>query len=401
MLRYTLLKTSAKLEGKNTAKAKLSSLDTADDTPRATCDPMAFQTAVTRSFTAPAQRLPPELLGEIFLHLQKHEPSMLELIELDCVIARVCTSWRHIALGTPRLWSSIDVRSDTVDAEKCLRRYLPRSKSCPLEITCDTAGQPGLLPLLCEHASRWQSLILQMSSADYRAVTPIDTPLLLRAKIFISDVVDAEHPGLLRFLQYTPRLHMLLIRGGGIEAAAKLSLPKSPVLTTLHLDFLDSPSSYSLASVLSTIRQYRKTLEILELGFNSDAAALSSEKATGGTMTFPELDFLCVLGVGNKLLPHISTPNLRTLSVDTRQATLPSVLLDFLERGPLNIHTLDLLYNFNGRSASEADIATLLRCMSRMEGLEKMRVNRCPVTEAFLAGLVWNMGVILSGKSKD
>ncbi|TRM58828.1 hypothetical protein BD626DRAFT_633827, partial [Schizophyllum amplum] len=358
------LKTSVQVEEEDISpQAKASSVDADDDALRAACDPVASQIAVNRSITAPEQRLPPELLAEIFLHLQKRPSSMLELIELDRIIARVCTTWRHVVLGTPRLWSSINVhaQSDTVDAEKCLRRYLPLSRSCPLYILCNTAGQPGLLPLLSEHASRWQHINLQISSAESRAMTPVATPLLERAQVHVRDALDAEHPGLLRFLQYTPRLRVLAFKGQSKEMAAKLSLPMSPVLVVLHLVLIDLLTSYSLTSVLPTIQQYRKTLKTLTCGLGGagPAASESTQSAADERIQFPALLWLAVFGAGLELFPRISTPKLLMLLVDTGPAIFPSVFLDFLEREPLNIRVLQLLYNC--RACSETDITMLLR----------------------------------------
>lgn len=202
----TALKKSAQLEEEDSSvQVKVSSLDADDDAPRTACDRIASQIAVNRSVTAPLHRLPPELLAEIFLNLHNYPYSTSELSTLDRSIARVCITWRQVALGTPRLWAFIVVQPKTINAEEYLRRYLPRSKSCPLYILCDTAGQPGLLPLLSEHASRWHTLSLRTCCADSRAMTPVATPLLQCARVIVSDMLDAEHSGLLGFLRHTPK----------------------------------------------------------------------------------------------------------------------------------------------------------------------------------------------------
>ena len=76
------------------------------------CQPPAFLWYLTRqlrneianskSFVAPIRRLPFEILGELFLAYLATGGSPWEL-------TRICKSWRHSAINTPRLWSRIHV----------------------------------------------------------------------------------------------------------------------------------------------------------------------------------------------------------------------------------------------------------------------------------------------------
>jgi len=57
----------------------------------------------TRSYLSPARRLPAELLREIFLwHFEGHEACAW-------VLAAVCSSWRSLALRTPKLWAKVSI----------------------------------------------------------------------------------------------------------------------------------------------------------------------------------------------------------------------------------------------------------------------------------------------------
>ena len=57
----------------------------------------------TRSYLSPTQRLPAELLREIFLwHFEEHEACAWTL-------AAVYSSWRRLALRTPKLWAKVTV----------------------------------------------------------------------------------------------------------------------------------------------------------------------------------------------------------------------------------------------------------------------------------------------------
>lgn len=55
----------------------------------------------TRAYLSPIRRLPTELLREIF---------MWNFDQYPCsawVLAAVCSSWRRLALGMPRIWSKV------------------------------------------------------------------------------------------------------------------------------------------------------------------------------------------------------------------------------------------------------------------------------------------------------
>lgn len=55
------------------------------------------------SYLSPVRRLPAELLREIFVwHFEEHEACAW-------VLAAVCSSWRRLALCTPRLWAKVSV----------------------------------------------------------------------------------------------------------------------------------------------------------------------------------------------------------------------------------------------------------------------------------------------------
>ncbi|KAF5349078.1 hypothetical protein D9756_009428 [Leucocoprinus leucothites] len=67
--------------------------------------------ATTKSYLSPVRRLPAELLREIFLwHFEEHEACAW-------VLAAVCSSWRRLALRTPKLWAK-------PESVSCLRFHI-------------------------------------------------------------------------------------------------------------------------------------------------------------------------------------------------------------------------------------------------------------------------------------
>ncbi|KAL4255543.1 hypothetical protein AB1N83_011660 [Pleurotus pulmonarius] len=62
---------------------------------------------------APISKLPPELLGEIFVLAKSRKGDSYHPIVLDVAlgqrwsnVAGVCRDWREIALGAPRMWDT-------------------------------------------------------------------------------------------------------------------------------------------------------------------------------------------------------------------------------------------------------------------------------------------------------
>jgi hypothetical protein len=131
-----------------------------------------------RILVSPLRRFPTELLSEIFL-LSLPDSSTFRATEPPCLLGQICSLWRHIALSTPMLWSSLSIelwRRDA-DAETTLvKTWLQRSGNCPLSLTCADrpypsytySGDPTTHPVLDVIAScsdRW---------ADVRLDVPID-----------------------------------------------------------------------------------------------------------------------------------------------------------------------------------------------------------------------------------
>jgi len=59
---------------------------------------------------SPARRLPRDVLHEIFLHClpTKRNPTA-EYSESPLLLTRICSSWRAIALSSPRMWSKVHI----------------------------------------------------------------------------------------------------------------------------------------------------------------------------------------------------------------------------------------------------------------------------------------------------
>ncbi|KAF9525283.1 hypothetical protein CPB83DRAFT_772315, partial [Crepidotus variabilis] len=59
---------------------------------------------------SPARRLPHDILREIFLHcLPANRNPIMSASEAPMVLTRVCSSWRAVALSSPRIWARLHI----------------------------------------------------------------------------------------------------------------------------------------------------------------------------------------------------------------------------------------------------------------------------------------------------
>ena len=109
---------------------------------------------------APVENLPVELLSYIFsLATQETDGSLpftTESINNPLIISSVNRHWRHIALNTPSLWTSLCVTAEMVHAQEDhefsllttgifdtghLTTFIERSRNYPLDILIDARDQ--------------------------------------------------------------------------------------------------------------------------------------------------------------------------------------------------------------------------------------------------------------------
>ena len=159
---------------------------------------------------SPARRLPPDVLHEIFFHcLPIHHNPIMKSSESPLLLTRICSSWRAIALSSPRIWSkvyiplpgdpSISSSYGTINDETTLsirrqrfagilrsrcgavRRWLERSGACPLSLSvtypsnCSGIQNPKddeliheMFEILLSFADRWRDVDLSMPEDIYK-----------------------------------------------------------------------------------------------------------------------------------------------------------------------------------------------------------------------------------------
>lgn len=102
------------------------------------------------SYKFPISTVPPEILGEIFLHSIPQPPEFPPLVGplSPTNLTHICRYWRQVALGTPALWSAIWSKFG-LDAPEwhAFQAWLERSGGTPLRMhITDDDAQGGVNP---------------------------------------------------------------------------------------------------------------------------------------------------------------------------------------------------------------------------------------------------------------
>ncbi|KAJ7707487.1 hypothetical protein B0H17DRAFT_519884 [Mycena rosella] len=157
-----------------------------------------------RALLSPIRRIPPEVLGEIFIHcLPKDTYIAPSVAQCPLLLTQISSNWRSVALATPALWTSIAVNltiKSCLPNIRLIETWLARSGSRPLSFQITESIQkdyyePGMvtsaaiLELYAPHYNRWQHVRLEY--LDWRIDTaiaslPCDAPPPSLASLHLS-----------------------------------------------------------------------------------------------------------------------------------------------------------------------------------------------------------------------
>ncbi|KAJ7138061.1 hypothetical protein C8R44DRAFT_868405 [Mycena epipterygia] len=195
---------------------------------------------------SPVGRLPPEILCDIFMAYSSpspepespaHEMENISKSDLS-LVSHVCTQWRILALGTPRLWSDIAVDLDCWPQDpapflQLLRTSLERGARHPLTFSLRAVNRhppPALssaFELLAEHSSRWQSASFEIEMAALVSIRHIEGKLgmLERLSLMLLDPAygpSAEDIHNITIFETAPRLRHVRFSGSDPHGCPKL-----------------------------------------------------------------------------------------------------------------------------------------------------------------------------------
>jgi len=213
---------------------------------------------------SPVRRLPVDALHEIFFQcLPTHRNPIMESSEAPVLLTRICSSWRAIALSSPRIWSRIHIPlpgdprfsreyglitdETTLNTRRQLfagvlqrrcdvvRRWLSRSGTCPLSISITHPGTLANAPIpndelshemfdvLLSFADRWSDVDISMPEELHSTlqanIQPSMFPSLKSLKVQLSrdyhvNYMEPTHIELLA----APGLRSITIRAAWVPA---------------------------------------------------------------------------------------------------------------------------------------------------------------------------------------
>ncbi|GBE84658.1 hypothetical protein SCP_0606370 [Sparassis crispa] len=256
----------------------------------------------------PVNRLPNEILGEIFVILRSLDYSNnISPVGMAWLrVTFVCQYWRGIALGMPSLWSSIDV---TRDLEFC-RLYLQRSQNTLIDIhyprdmlvrcRCSTHNVTGIIVMVLPHAHRIRTLELGT----------MDKSHLL--ELFAALTIPMPHMEALE-----------LLRDDGWDDLTPFNPPRDqfPALRSIALNPACIAWSSPLLSRLTNLELYYRTSDKL-LSMNTFLDMIQAS---------PDLQSLVLWHAGpnvgaSKDTRIVSLPQLRVIHLEDTSRTISSTL---------------------------------------------------------------------------
>ncbi|KAJ7680042.1 hypothetical protein B0H17DRAFT_1232474 [Mycena rosella] len=136
-----------------------------------------------------------EITAEIFAHCL---PDLLVASKprtdtAPLLLGRICSTWRNIALTTPKLWSRLEIAGAAGSVYTA--PWLARAGNQPLTLSIALAETTQILAVLKEYAHRWRDVHLDLSFAEFHLFGPeLHLPLLQRLLIFPRHNADADAP---------------------------------------------------------------------------------------------------------------------------------------------------------------------------------------------------------------
>ncbi|KAK7062130.1 hypothetical protein R3P38DRAFT_2833586 [Favolaschia claudopus] len=212
------------------------------------------------------QRLPPEILSEIFLFASSSfwTRGMLSPRQFPLLLGQICRRWRGIALGTPRLWFRI--QSWPKLPLSCLISmvsvYIERSKPLPLKLSFDATCDQTLRDLFVNQSHRWGHVSIEHLEIQLPSARPVISAFQNDGFEHLRTLelrVAGHIPGETRNIMF-PNLRSLTLIASSTDPPRHFSTPR-----VKHLR-LDHPYSYkALEHIGSFLRRCCSTLACLEL----------------------------------------------------------------------------------------------------------------------------------------
>ncbi|KAJ6460086.1 hypothetical protein C8R47DRAFT_130086 [Mycena vitilis] len=296
---------------------------------------------------APIRRLPSEILLRIFEDCQiptdnpdSAEPRMSsrsvesQLAELArqplLTVSQVCIRWHEIVMGTPTLWSNIELDSSQLGASRArvrkvltvLKAVLERGGNAPLTFDLsiiDGIHFAGVLKLLAEHCERWKTARFMCDVSDLRHLASIKNrvPLLETLDLDIFRVRPEDSLYLTELFAAAPRLKAFAVGGSLPPAVAQGHFHKLHEFGCIGQDPQGAPQIVSFMSGLPPTLGFR--FQIRASGWVANMPPTSSNIISFSMDTWDELiREECVAAIGH-IFASLTLPRLRELSFKSQE----------------------------------------------------------------------------------
>ncbi|KAF8344405.1 hypothetical protein F5887DRAFT_272669 [Amanita rubescens] len=239
-------------------------------------------------------------------------------LPLPFVISRVCSSWRRVALSTPRLWNNVWIETFNPSSKRLAAEWLLKAGSSPVSITIYDLESDLDFDIYDElrdflSAYRIKSLELPLLSETCPAL-----PLLLAElpeeriahlkSLSLVDLEDEHHESLLLDNARYPYLRELQLTGRFVVDMI--------VLPWTSLRRLDAANALLPMMRCLQILRESVSLEVCYLGISSDTRlGLTMGDLYLPTLRELTLSFEFEADVGG-FLQRLTTPNLKILTIE-------------------------------------------------------------------------------------
>ncbi|KAH9475801.1 hypothetical protein JR316_0011361 [Psilocybe cubensis] len=308
-----------------------------------------------RSVLSSQRKLPPEILGEIFLLAADGcrltwPPTNASADEMPWLLCKVCSYWRTVAYSLPKLWSEVhmDIRypiavpssldSDVADTtyestlrlgERFLQTCLDRSGNQLLTFSIKVDGlldkAHSFLEMLVQHSERWEDVSLHLDIFSHHSIlAPARdrVPNLRRLHIGTS-LSDSMPPTPLDAFENAPKLK-------------ELSLTR--IIHPFHIIRLPWSQITHLTSNSNTFSEGEFTL-IMRHTDNLTSFTTHRERilevASSDPVPLNHLRYLEIVNKGSyiaKTFQFLTTPNLQELHIQALTPFLADQTIPMLTR---------------------------------------------------------------------
>ncbi|KAL1715971.1 hypothetical protein EV715DRAFT_293684 [Schizophyllum commune] len=343
------------------------------------------QIAIHNALTSPCRRVPPEILSEIFLFAVPQQWKSQYVGQRTLNFARVCHSWRRIALATPRLWTTLRFATNVNPPAlhvAALRDDLLKTAQAPLELELEMDRYNTYPPLveepwsyeawalLCAQSHRWKRVSFAgIPKSAYEDLAECAFPALDELSILLDDNGDDDDEG-------DPTIRVPIHAFHNAPKVSDLSIEyRAPILP------FDLPSSWSLMELSIHCNEDECTLApslgaIFSCSGTVRKLRLSAEApcAIGLPPTsFPHLEELHMGDGAIALLHSFTAPGLRTLWMGGYSQDGPFEALQSMLARSENCRSLRSL-TLEGLIPG-LQVLDLIPCLRRLSSLEELEVQ--------------------------